>query len=963
MMYQEALTRNKPKIIANFFLFSFFFFLAEIEVISTHPKKRSQTITTTFAMRSDFKFSNLLGTVYKKGNLVFTEDGTKLLSPVGNRVSCFDLIKSQSFTFSYQHRKNIQCMALNKQNTLLISIDEDGRAILLNFVSRVVLHHFNFKSEVNAVAFSPCGKYLAVAIGRFIQVWKTPDFTEDRQFAPFVRHRIYLGHFDDVLNISWSQDSRFFISTSKDMTAKIYSLESDEKNVARTFSGHRDYVVNAFFSKDQEIIYTVSKDGALFKWEFSELDHEDEEDGDEQGQKVSNPDWRITSKDFFYANGKLKCATFHAMSSLLVVGFSNGEFRVYDISDGFTLIQLLSMGQNTINTVNINNTGEWLAFGSSKLGQLLVYEWQSESYILKQQGHFDSMNTLYYSPDGSRLVTGSDDGRIKIWDVASGFCLMTFNEHSAPVTQVQFARKGQVLFSSSLDGTIRAFDLIRFRNFRTFTATSRIQFNCLAVDPSEEVIVGGSQDSFEIYVWSVQTGNLLDSLTGHEGPISCLSFGQENSVLASASWDKTVRIWNIFSRNQTVEPIEVQSDVLCISMRPDCKELAVSTLDGHIAVYDIEDAKQLHLLDGRKDIISGRYLEDRFVSKNSKRGKYFSTITYSFDGLTLLAAGNNNSICMYDIDSEVLLKRFVVSENMSIDGTLQYLNSRKITDSGLNADLIDRNGENSDLEDRLDNTLPGSLRGGDPSERRVRPEIKVTSVQFSPTTSSFAATTTEGLLVYSVNQDLVFDPFDLDIEVTPESALESLKEKEYLIALVMALRLNETYLIHQVLESIPLVDIKLVCQDIPEIYVDRVLHFIGELLNKHDSPHIEFYLIWIKCILMLHGRFIAANKFGFRSSLKLLSRYLNKVAKEMVRVGKRNEFLMTFLSASKKLTEENTKDGGDMVFEVDESDKDLESENDLDDDEGWIKPDVKTSTGKDAFADVDSGSDDEMIEV
>lgn len=83
----------------------------------------------------------------------------------------------------------------------------------------------------------------------------------------------------------------------------------------------------------------------------------------------------------------------------------------------------------------------------------------------------------------------------------------------------------------------------------------------------------------------------------------------------------------------------------------------------------------------------------------------------------------------------------------------------------------------------------------------------------------------------------------------------------------------------------------------------------------------------------------------------------------MVRVGKRNEFLMTFLSASKKLTEENTKDGGDMVFEVDESDKDLESENDLDDDEGWIKPDVKTSTGKDAFADVDSGSDDEMIEV
>ena len=211
----------------------------------------------------------------------------------------------------------------------------------------------------------------------------------------------------------------------------------------------------------------------------------------------------------------------------------------------FALIQQLSMGQNAVNTVSINNSGEWLAFGSSKLGQLLVYEWQSESYILKQQGHFDSMNSLTYSPDGSRVVTSSDDGKIKIWDVVSGFCLATFDDHTSSVTAVQFAKKGQVLFSASLDGTVKAWDLIRYRNFRTFTAAERIQFNCLAVDPSGEVVCAGSVDSFEIHVWSVQTGNLLDTLAGHEGPVSCLSFSNENSVLASASWDKTIRIWSI----------------------------------------------------------------------------------------------------------------------------------------------------------------------------------------------------------------------------------------------------------------------------------------------------------------------------------------------------------------------------------------------------------------------------------
>ena len=89
------------------------------------------------------------------------------------------------------------------------------------------------------------------------------------------------------------------------------------------------------------------------------------------------------------------------------------------------------------------------------------------------------------------------------------------------------------------------------------------------------------------------------------------------------------------------------------------------------------------------------------------------------------------------------------------------LNSSKITDAGTNSDLIDRAGELSDLEDRVDNSLPGSHRGGDPSERRTRPKVRVTAVEFSPTTAAFAAASTEGLLIFSINQELIFDPFDL----------------------------------------------------------------------------------------------------------------------------------------------------------------------------------------------------------
>lgn len=47
------------------------------------------------------------------------------------------------------------------------------------------------------------------------------------------------------------------------------------------------------------------------------------------------------------------------------------------------------------------------------LGQLLVWEWQSEAYVLKQQGHFNSMVALAYSPDGQYIVTGGDDGKVR----------------------------------------------------------------------------------------------------------------------------------------------------------------------------------------------------------------------------------------------------------------------------------------------------------------------------------------------------------------------------------------------------------------------------------------------------------------------------------------------------------------------------------------------------------------------
>jgi periodic tryptophan protein 2 len=77
------------------------------------------------------------------------------------------------------------------------------------------------------------------------------------EFAPFIRHRVYTGHYDDVQSIQWSTDSRFFLTASKDLTARVWSLNPEQGFVPTTLAGHRQGVLAAWFSKNQETVGTT----------------------------------------------------------------------------------------------------------------------------------------------------------------------------------------------------------------------------------------------------------------------------------------------------------------------------------------------------------------------------------------------------------------------------------------------------------------------------------------------------------------------------------------------------------------------------------------------------------------------------------------------------------------------------------------------------------------------------------
>ena len=157
--------------------------------------------------------------------------------------------------------------------------------------------------------------------------------------------------------------------------------------------------------------------------------------------------------------------------------------------------------------------GEWtvspngaLAVSSEFQGSTLnIWDLTTGSKLLECVGHAHNISCVAFTPDGSRVVTGSEDSSLKVWDVATGRELITLTGHSQAVETIEFMPDGYHVVSTSEDETLRIWYLTEQYD-RVETIAHRSHVNFVAMTPDGRFAVSGCEDH-SVKVWEVETGN------------------------------------------------------------------------------------------------------------------------------------------------------------------------------------------------------------------------------------------------------------------------------------------------------------------------------------------------------------------------------------------------------------------------------------------------------------------------
>ncbi|KAH8810256.1 hypothetical protein DL96DRAFT_1821733 [Flagelloscypha sp. PMI_526] len=318
----------------------------------------------------------------------------------------------------------VQSVAFSPDGKCVVSGSNDNSVRIWDAESGYQIRKLNgHGSSVESVAFSPDGKrVVSGSLDNSVRIWDAESGQQLYQLD---------GHEQSVNSVAFSPNSKRVVSGSDDKSVRIWDAKSGQQ--LRKLNGHGSYVRSVAFCPNSKRVVSGSFDNSVRIWDA------------ESGQQLSKLDGHGSS---------VQSVAFSSDSKRIVSGSFDNSVRIWDADSGKQL-QRLHVHGDGVNSVAFSPDGKRVVSGSQDKS---VRIWVAES------GYTDPFYSVDFSPDGRHVVSTSGtfgffDNIVRIWDTQSGKLIHKLDGHANSVNLVFFSADSQRVISGSKDNSVLIWDV------------------------------------------------------------------------------------------------------------------------------------------------------------------------------------------------------------------------------------------------------------------------------------------------------------------------------------------------------------------------------------------------------------------------------------------------------------------------------------------------------------------------
>ena len=267
-------------------------------------------------------------------------------------------------------------------------------------------------------------------------------------------------------------------------------------------------------------------------------------------------------------------------------------------------------------------------------------EMEKNFWVAFQENFTADINSIAFSPDGQMIAGGINASEvICLWDAATGENLR-FMRENAPnglhwVNTVAFSPDSKILASGSEDGNLYLWDVETGKKLKTLTEATENIFSVAFSNDGKTLASGNAGNT--IRLWDIATGEEVKTLTGHTNWVFSVAFSPDGRTLASGSWDHTIRLWDTTTGQQLKTFVGHTLTVWSVAFSPDGLTLASGSQDETIRLWNIATGEQITTLTGHTASVK--------------------SVAFSPDGLTLASGSQDGTVRLWDLTSPMLLRK------------------------------------------------------------------------------------------------------------------------------------------------------------------------------------------------------------------------------------------------------------------------------------------------------------------